>query len=69
MLGLAFIDLDERRATQAVDVAITLGLRGMDAVIAQVAKESGTDLVSIDAELASKPKGIVGIKDVADLIQ
>jgi predicted nucleic acid-binding protein len=46
--------LDEKSAVEAADVAAKTGVRGMDALLIQVAKEFGTELISFDEEMMSK---------------
>jgi predicted nucleic acid-binding protein len=51
---ISFLVLDDHSAKEAAEIAIRLGVRGMDALVIQVAKEFNTDLVSFDEEMMSK---------------
>lgn len=63
--SLVFVELDADRAEQATDLAADLGLRGMDAVVVQAAKEFRTALVSLDEEIIGKARHAVTVRDVA----
>ena len=53
---ISFVILDDKSAVEAADLAAKTGVRGMDALLIQVAKEFGTELVSFDEEVMSKSK-------------
>ena len=53
---ISFVILDDKSAVEAADLAAKTGVRGMDALLIQVAKEFGTELVSFDEEMMSKSK-------------
>jgi len=53
---ISFIILDDKSAVEAADLAAKTGVRGMDALLIQVAKEFGTELISFDEEMMSKSK-------------
>jgi predicted nucleic acid-binding protein len=55
---ISFVILDDKSAVEAADLAAKTGVRGMDALLIQVAKEFGTELVSFDEEMMSKSKSI-----------
>lgn len=57
-----FVIIDPDSALDASDIAIESGVRGMDAVVIQTAKEYNTSLVSLDAEMIEKAAGIVKIR-------
>ena len=63
--GVRFEPLSEARAMAAVRIAATIGLRGMDAIVVQVAQEFGATLVTLDAEMAERAASIIGVRDVA----
>lgn len=42
-------------------------MRGMDAIVVQIAKEFDAILVSLDNEMIEKAKGIVKVKSVSAL--
>ena len=52
--NVAFVNLDEDSTEKACILAAKTGLRGMDAIVVQVALEYGTELVSFDKEMVSK---------------
>lgn len=64
--GLHFFELTERRAEEACALAIKTGVRGMDALVMQIAAEMDASLVTLDRELEEKARGIVSIKSVDD---
>jgi hypothetical protein len=51
---ISFVVLDDKSANQAADLAAKTGVRGMDALLIQVAKEFGTELISFDEEMMGK---------------
>jgi predicted nucleic acid-binding protein len=55
---ISFVILDDKSAVEAADLAAKTGVRGMDALLIQGAKEFGTELVSFDEEMMSKSKSI-----------
>lgn len=59
-----FTILDPEAALEASDIAIETGMRGMDAIVVQTAKEYGTSLVTLDNEMISKATGFVKIKEL-----
>ena len=59
-----FVVLNEVRAAAAVRIASTIGLRGMDAVVVQVAQEFGATLVTLDVEMARRAAGVVTVRDM-----
>ena len=52
--SLSFVVLDIEAAEDAADIAARTGVRGMDAVIIQVAEEYETELISFDKEMIKK---------------
>lgn len=52
--AVSFIVLDEQAAEDAAEIAAKTAVRGMDALVIQVAKEFGTELVSFDNEMLAK---------------
>ena len=44
-------------------------MRGMDAIVVQIAREFNTTLVSLDSEMIIKAKSTVKIKSVDALVQ
>ena len=51
--------LDISSATDAAEIAANIGVRGMDAIVIQVAKEYGIPLVTLDKEMLEKAAGVV----------
>jgi predicted nucleic acid-binding protein len=51
---ISFVVLDDKSANQAADLAAKTGVRSMDALLIQVAKEFGTELISFDEEMMGK---------------
>lgn len=49
---------------EAADIAAKTGLRGMDALVVQVAREFGADLISFDEEMIKKAKAILKKKQL-----
>ncbi len=62
-----FTDLESTRASDASDIAMNLGVRGMDAIIIQTAKEFNIPLITLDKEMIEKAKSFVDIRAVDDL--
>lgn len=52
--AVSFIVLDEQAAEDAAEIAAKTAVRGMDALVIQVAREFGTELVSFDNEMLAK---------------
>ena len=52
--SLSFVVLDNEAAEDAADIAARTGVRGMDAIIIQVAEEYETELISFDKEMIKK---------------
>ncbi len=62
-----FTDLESTRANDASEIALNLGVRGMDAIIIQTAKEFNVPLITLDKEMIEKAKSFVDIRAVDDL--
>ena len=54
MEAVSFVMLDGRSATRACRIAAKTGLRGMDALVVQVAKEYKAELLTFDEEMRQK---------------
>lgn len=63
--AMKFLELTSTRAGEATEIAQEIGVRGMDAIVIQVAKEFDVPLVSLDTEMTDKAKSLVKI----DLIE
>ena len=60
--GVIFQDLDDRVADTAVEIAITAGLRGADAVYAATARHFDATLVTLDDEQRTRlPADIIAL--------
>jgi predicted nucleic acid-binding protein len=57
--SIFFMDIDTNRALHAVEIAQRYAVRGMDAIIVQIASEFKATLVSLDKEMLEKVKTIV----------
>jgi len=67
--SINFLDLISIRADDAADIAKETGVRGMDAIVIQVAKEFGSPLVSLDMEMTERSRFIVDIIDIEDVMK
>jgi predicted nucleic acid-binding protein len=54
--ALSFVVLDDRSADEAASIAAKTGVRGMDALVIQVSREFGTELITFDDEIVKKSK-------------
>jgi len=63
-----FVELDSERAMQGMDLAAKLSLRGMDAIVVQVAGEFETTFVSLDEELNNRARGAIVVREVQELV-
>jgi predicted nucleic acid-binding protein len=61
---LFFLELTESRMNLAARIAEKSPLKGMDAIIAQIAEEKDSVLVTLDDEFAKRVKEIVKVEDV-----
>jgi predicted nucleic acid-binding protein len=52
---VSFVVLDDKSAGEAAEFAARTAVRGMDALVIQVSKEFGTELISFDEEMILKP--------------
>ncbi len=57
--NLSFVMLDDKSAIEAADIAARSGLRGMDAVVVQVAKEFDSRLITFDEDMKKKARKIL----------
>ena len=62
-----FTELESIRASDASEIAMNLGVRGMDAIVIQTAKEFNVPLITLDKEMIEKAKSFVDIRAVDDL--
>ena len=66
--SLVFVDIDSTIAEKAADLAADIGVRGMDAIVIQVAREYNAPMVSMDMEMVEKAKQVVEIKGLNDFV-
>jgi predicted nucleic acid-binding protein len=66
--SIHFLEVFKHRAEKASTIAIETGVKGMDAIVIQIAKEMESYLVSLDKEIVEKAEGIVKVKTVEELI-
>ncbi|HGJ64576.1 TPA: type II toxin-antitoxin system VapC family toxin [bacterium] len=59
-----FVELESVRAEKASEIAAKTGLKGMDAIIVQIAQEFDTFLVTLDEEMVRKVENIIKIKRI-----
>lgn len=52
--NVSFVVLDDESAEHAADIAARTGVRGMDALVMQVAEEYDAHLISFDEEMVKK---------------
>jgi predicted nucleic acid-binding protein len=52
--NVSFVALDQKTAEAAADLAIRSGLRGMDALVIQTAKEYDGELLTFDDEMMKR---------------
>jgi predicted nucleic acid-binding protein len=65
--SIVFLDISSTRAHQAADIAKEIGVRGMDAIVIQIAKEFNASLVSLDREMLERSKSLIVTRDVEEL--
>lgn len=66
--SLNFVEIGEVMAKGAAEIAAKTGVRGMDALIIQTAKEYNALLVSLDNEMTKRAKEVVKIAEIEKLI-
>ena len=59
MRHVSFVIMDHASADEASRIAAKTGLRGMDALVVQVAKEFGARLVTFDDDMITKSSSLV----------
>lgn len=57
--NIAFVILDDKAAMRAAELAAKTGIRGMDAIVIQVAEEYDTELISFDEEMMKKAEKVL----------
>jgi len=66
MKFIAYSELSGRRRREATEFAVKLKLKGMDAIVVQVAKEKNAALVTFDEEMAEKAKAAIEVLILKD---
>ncbi|MGQ9631397.1 MAG: type II toxin-antitoxin system VapC family toxin [bacterium] len=66
--SLILMELTRSRMESSARIAEKTGLRGMDAIVVQVAEEFEAILVTLDEEMADKARGIVTVKEIGTLL-
>lgn len=66
--SILFFDLNHIRADDAARISAKIGVRGMDAVVVQIAVENKCARVTLDDEMSKKSQSIVEIKSVDDFM-
>ncbi|MCK5661141.1 MAG: type II toxin-antitoxin system VapC family toxin [Methanosarcinales archaeon] len=62
-----FTDLESRRAEDVTEIAINIGVRGMDAIVIQIAKEFNIPLITLDMEMIEKSRLFVDARSPDEL--
>ena len=65
---LNFLELTELRMKRAAEIASRIGVRGMDAIVIQIAEETRSVLVTLDEEMMKAAKEIVTVKEIQRLL-
>lgn len=63
-----FTDLESTRAINASEIAMNLGVRGMDAIVIQIAKEFNVPLITLDLEMIEKSRSIISVLTADELL-
>jgi|SRR3989338_1907715 len=69
MDSIFFLEILQFRAEEAADLAMKTGLRGMDAIVAQIAKESNSILITLDGEMAVKSECHVKTNTIENILE
>lgn len=56
---ITYNELTAKRTREAAELAIRLSLKGMDAIVVQLATEKGIPLITLDEEIAERAKSVV----------
>ena len=57
--NVSFVIMDDKSAVEAAEIAAKTGLRGMDALVVQVAREYDAELISFDKEMMKKARVVL----------
>lgn len=66
--SLFLLKLTKSRMNRAARIAEKVPLKGMDTIIAQIAEERGSILVTLDEEFAERAEKAVIVKDIGTLL-
>lgn len=69
MQTLNFLELTSTRATLASEIAGEIGVRGMDAIVIQVAREFNIPLISLDGDMVDRARAMVETELIRDLLK
>jgi len=67
--SITFMDLISIMADDATKIAKETGVRRMDAIVIQIAKEFGSPLVSLDVEIIERSKSVVTTVNIEDVVK
>ncbi|MEA1984629.1 MAG: type II toxin-antitoxin system VapC family toxin [Euryarchaeota archaeon] len=62
-----FVELNTDSATDAADIAASIGVRGMDAIVIQVARDFNIPLVTLDREMVEKATSLVDVQELQEI--
>ena len=65
---LFFLEVTESRMFSATKIAERFSLKGMDAIIAQIAQEKDSVLVTLDKEFAKKVTKLVSVEEIEKVL-
>ena len=65
--SIFFLDLDSVRAKRAVEIAQRFSVRGMDAIVIQIAEEFNATLLSLDYEIIKNVASLVKTKAIDEI--
>ena len=65
--NINFMGLGYEIASHAADIAMKVGVRGMDAIVIQIAKEFDIPLITLDKEMIEKAESLIDIKTIDEL--
>lgn len=65
--NINFMGLGYERASHAADIAMKVGVRGMDAIVIQIAKEFDIPLITLDKEMIEKAESLIDIRTIDGL--
>jgi predicted nucleic acid-binding protein len=66
--SIYFLELESYRAEEASKVAEKLSVRGMDAIVIQIAREFNSVLLTLDKEMAEKSKDFVYVGKIEEIL-